>query len=134
LEHAGAPGATRAPLAAVIGGLGLLSILTPYAGPPIGIEVDVSSQVEFVDHVLPGIAAVLGALGLVAFAPDSTGEAASLGLCFLAGLWMTTTHVPLLFDIGDLGVTWADALVMSVPGMLVAGLALWSLVGIWRRA
>jgi len=67
--------------------LGALSIVPPYLGPAIGLELDVPANVEVVDHVVPGVAIVLGAAMAALLA--RRGEEGSLlsmaltGWCFL---------------------------------------------------
>ena len=81
------------------------SVVPPYLGPLIGLELDVSSTVELVDHVVTGVCAIAGALiALVEArrgATDSVRYLAALGVCVLAGLFQTVTHFTLVLDAGD---------------------------------
>ena len=99
--------------------IGLWGTLAPYAGP----EVPVSSTVEVVDHVVPGILVL--AIGAVALWRGAF-ELLSTSLVLLAGFWMTVTHVSLL-AMGIRGQTPLDGAVwMFTPSagtLLVAGLA-----------
>lgn len=119
----------------VLGALAALSMLPPYVGPPIGLELDVPSNVEVVDHVVAGgvvvvfslIPALLlrsGRIGL-----DSPLLMGAIGLCVLGAIWQTTTHVPLLLDAGEPQVPWGTALFHSLPGPVVTVVALTLL---WR--
>ena len=78
------------------------SILPPYAGPALGLELDVSSTVEAVDHLIPGLLAIGGAT--VAFVltrrgrGDSTLAFAALSVCALSGL----DHIIVEYDTPEL--------------------------------
>ena len=52
--------------------LALWSIVPPYLGPLVGLDLDVSAKLEVVDHVVPGVlAAVAACIALVLRAPRS---------------------------------------------------------------
>lgn len=86
---------SRVPL--VLALLGGLSMLPPYLGAPLGLELDVRESVEFVDHVLPGaIIALCGGLGVLLARRGHPGQDGVPGLllyssAFLAGLFQTAT-------------------------------------------
>jgi hypothetical protein len=110
--------------------LGGLSMLPPYVGPPLGLELDVRASVEVVDHVVAGtVVALCGALGalLVRHRPEAQAGIPGLVLyssAFLAGLFQTATHVPLLLETG--GTTpWGAALLHSALAPVITGIALW---------
>jgi hypothetical protein len=108
------------------------SIVPPYLGPLIGLELDVSSTVEVVDHVLPGLCSVVAALVALAHArrgdTDSMLALAALGICVLAGLFQTVSHVTLVLDAGAPQQP-VDAVVLhATPGPVLLGLALWLLL------
>ncbi len=115
--------------------LGALSLLPPYIGPPLGLELNVAAKVEVVDHVIPGVVVVLcGALsallarrgeGAQLGAPGLAFNLALTGLCFLAGLWQVATHVPLVLEGGDPAAPWGAVLLHSTVGPLIVALALW---------
>lgn len=116
--------------------LGALSILPPYIGPSLGLELDVADDVEIVDHVITGsVVVACGALaaGLAVRRAatqrlGATGLTLALalpGLCFLAGLWQVATHVPLVAAGGDPGVPWGAVLLHSAAGPFILALALW---------
>ena len=111
--------------------LGAVSILPPYLGPAVGLELDVRAKVEVVDHVVPGLVVVVcGALAaLLARRGEAVAEGALAlgltGLCFLAGLWQTATHVPLVLDAGGQATPWDAVLLHSTVGPVIAALALW---------
>src|SRR5215218_1508863 len=76
--------------------LALWAIVPPYLGPVVGLELDVPSSVEVVDHVVPGVAACAGALIALAEARrgalDGIRALAALGVCVLAGLFQAVSH------------------------------------------
>jgi hypothetical protein len=121
------PHAGRAQL--VLALLGALSIVPPYLGPAIGLELDVPADVEVVDHVVPGVAIVLGAAAAALLA--RRGEEGSLlsmaltGWCFLGGLWQTATHFPLVLEGGEAQAPWAAVALHSTAGPVIAVFALW---------
>ena len=116
---------------AVLGALGAWSILPPYVGPAVGLELDVPSRVELVDHVVPGAAVVaLSGAALLAVrggtdAGDGLAVLAAACLCFLAGVWETASHIPLLADAGDPGAPWGAVLLHLTPGPALSALSLW---------
>ena len=73
--------------------LGAWSVLPPYIGPALGMELDVSSDVEFVDHAIPGALVVIcGTISVMLARGGAAGSLAdviSLGVCCLAasGRW-----------------------------------------------
>lgn len=111
--------------------LGAWSILPPYIGPVVGLELDVKSSVEVVDHVLPGVVIILCA-GVAALqvrrdeaAEDSTLNLLLMGTCALAGLWQTVTHAPLVFDGGEPGSPWDSVILHSTAGPILVLLSIW---------
>jgi len=108
------------------------SIVPPYLGPVIGLELEVASSVEVVDHVLPGASAIAAALiarGEVRRGDDeSVRVLAALGICVLAGLFQTVTHFTLVLDAGG-PLQPVDSVVLhATPGPVLMGLALWLLL------
>ncbi len=120
---------SRAQLALVA--LGGLSMLPPYVGPPLGLELDVPAKVEVVDHVLPGVVVALcGGLGalLVRRRPRGDAGVGSLVLysgAFLAGLFQTATHAGLLLEAGDRLTPWGAVLLHSTLAPVITVIALW---------
>lgn len=121
----------RAPRAhVVLALLGIWSILPPYLGPLLGLELNVDADLEVVDHVVPGVvvAACAGAAALLVrrgAAADGAAVLALTGLSFLAGLWQVTTHVPLVLDAGGIETPWDSVLLHSTPGPVMLAVALW---------
>ena len=119
---------------ALLGALGAWSIAPPYVGPAFGLELDVSSRVEFADHVMPG-ALVVALSGLALFATRGATRAAdrlpvlaAIGVCFLAGVWETASHVPLLAQAGEPQSPWGAVFLHATTGPAIAALALWLIV------
>lgn len=108
------------------------SIVPPYLGPVIGLELDVASTVEVVDHVLPGLCAVAGAyIALVEVRrghTDSFRALAALGVCALAGLFQTVSHATLVLNAGGPQQPVDSVVLHATPGPLLLGLSLWLLV------
>lgn len=119
----------RAPL--VLALAGGLSMLPPYVGPPLGLELDVPASVEVVDHVLPGaVVALCGVLGALLARRRPEDQAGIPGLvlysgAFLAGLFETATHAPLLLEAGERLTPWGAVLLHSTPAPVITALALW---------
>ena len=112
--------------------LAAVSILPPYLGPLIGLDLDVSSTVEVVDHVLPGLCAIAGDyIALVEVRrgeTDSFRALAALGVCALAGLFQTVTHVTLVFNAGEPQTPVDSVILHATLGPLLLALSLWLLV------
>lgn len=108
------------------------SIVPPYLGPLIGIELDVDSTTEIVDHVIPGVCAIAGALLALGHArrgdTDSFRALAALGVCALAGLFQTVSHAELVFNAGGPGHPVDSVVLHATPGPLLLALSLWLLL------
>lgn len=116
----------------VLAGVGLWSILPPYLGPLVGLELDVHASVEIVDHVLPGLAAFAAALVALAQArrgmTESIPALAALGVCVLAGLFQTVSHAALVLAAGG-PLQPVDSVVLHAsPGPVLLLLSLWLLL------
>ncbi len=110
--------------------LGAWTIVVPYLATALGLEVKVSSLVEVVDHVVPGaLVAVAGVyLTMLARRRSLAGAQSALlagGVCFLAGFWVLSTHVPLLADASRSRVSWGAAIWHFSTALPVLVLALW---------
>ena len=109
-----------------------MSILPPYVGPPLGLELDVSSTVEVIDHVIPGLCAIAAAL-IARFdvrngQSDSIRALAALGVCVLAGLFQTVSHLPLVLNAGSPQHPVDSVVLHATLGPVLLGLSLWLLV------
>jgi len=128
-SSASRPAEVRATAALAL--LGAWTIVVPYLATALGLEVKVSSLVEVVDHVVPGVlvAAAGFYLTMLARRRSLAGATSALlagGVCFLAGFWVLSTHVPLLADAArSASVSWAAALWHSSTAVPVVALALW---------
>lgn len=130
----GAPAATtlRAMVTGLVllGALGALSILPPYLGPPLGLELDVASDVEVVDHVIPGAIVVISSLLAATLLRTeritlhSLVLAVAVGVSLLCGVWQLSSHVPLVLDAGQPNTQWGTVIFHSTMGPVVAGTAL----------
>lgn len=115
--------------------LGALSITPPYLGSAIGVELgEVSSTVEVVDHVAPGLIVTLAA-GISFFVlragrvrKDSLPLAIAVALCVLAGVWEISSYVPLVLEGGRPEAPWGAVFLHSFLGPPIAVLALWLLL------
>lgn len=109
-------------LALAVGALGAWSVAVPYVGRALGLEVNVAPSLEVIDHVVPGAVAVACAgfsyLKLRdGSATRSLAYLIAVGVSLLAGLWITTTHLPLLAAANRGSVQWGPALWHSLPGL-----------------
>ena len=105
------------------------SALPPYLGPALALELDVSSTVEAVDHLVPGVVALAGSSLAWVLARrgqvDSTIALGALGVAALGGLWETASHVPLVLDAGDSDAPWGAVLLHATVGPPVLVLSVW---------
>lgn len=112
--------------------LGAWSVLPPYIGPGLGLELDVSSDVEFVDHVVPGVLVVVGGTISVVLArggaAGSLADVIALGVCCLAGFWQVATHFTLWLDAGDPARPWDAVILHATAGPAITILAAWLLL------
>ncbi len=118
--------------ALVVGGWSFLPV---FSGPPLGT----TASVEFVDHVVPGTVALLGAIVLFAVRERAAAEGAiaelvAPGLTFLAGVWMVSTHVPLLNQARRGEAPWAGSLYHSAAAFLVLGVGVAWASSAWSQA
>jgi hypothetical protein len=112
--------------------LALWSIVPPYLGPAVGLELDVAASVEVVDHVVPGLAAAAAALLALERArrgeTDSPRVLAALGVGVLAGLFQTVSHITLVLEAGEPQAPVGAVVLHATPGPLLLGLSLWLLL------
>ena len=108
------------------------SVLPPYLGPPLGLELDVSSTVEVVDHVIPGLCAIAAALiaryDVLHGQSESIRALAALGVCVLAGLFQTVSHFTLVLGAGEPQQPVDSVVLHATPGPVLLGLSLWLLL------
>jgi len=56
---------------------------------------------------------------------DSLLLATAVAICLLAGVWETSSHVPLVLDGGRPETPWAAVTLHSILGPFIAGISLW---------
>ena len=116
----------------VLAAVAAWSIVPPYLGPVIGLELDVASTVEIVDHVVPGLCAVAAALIALADTrhglTDNVRSLAALGVCALAGLFQTVSHFTLVLHAGEPQAPVAAVALHASPGPVLLVLSLWLLL------
>ena len=122
--------ATAPPI--ILAALGAWAIVVPYLGPELGLRLDVASKLEFVDHVVPGTIAMLSGVLLSALwtrggAASDWASLAAAGASFLAGVWIVSTHVPLIADATRGEADWGPTIWHNSAGFPIALLALWLL-------
>ncbi len=112
--------------------IGALSAVPPYLGPAIGLELGhIDASVEVVDHVVPGLVTFLAAgasfllLRAGRIRVDSLVLAIAVAVCMLAGVWETSSHIPLILDGGRPETPWGAVILHSTLGPVVAALSLW---------
>jgi len=119
--------------AGVLAAIAAWTVVVPYLGRALGLDVNVTGLVEVVDHVIPGLLVLAAALVLRRLAARGrlAGEPAALvasGVAFLGGFWIFATHVPLLVDAARSDLPWEAAIWHSIGGLPVVGLACWFVV------
>ena len=117
-------GSRSAPLLAV---LAAWAMAVPWLARAVGLEVDVPTRLELIDHVVPGV--VVLACVLVLARRDRRDPAGhlwrlvALSVACLAGAWITATHLVLVPEALD-GVTgWGPALAHLSAGPPILALA-----------
>jgi hypothetical protein len=96
--------------------------------PPLLATLDVSTATEVVDHVVPGVIAVMAAGYALAAPRESAGSLTALGICAVTGLWETATHLTLVLDAGSPGRPAGAVALHALPGAALLGLSLWLLL------
>ena len=116
----------------VLAAVAAWSIVPPYLGPLVGLDLDVPSSTEIVDHVIPGVCAVAAALlarvHVRRGASDSIQVLAALGVCTLAGLFETASHATLVLDAGGPLQPVETVILHATVGPALMLLSLWLLV------
>lgn len=118
---------------ALLGVLGAWSIAVPFAATALGMHLKVTRRLEIADHVVPGLAIAAAAALLIAArrraAPHAWMAPTALGIAFLGGLWITATHVPLIFQAADgrVGAPWDASIFHSLWGPPIVVVSLWLL-------
>lgn len=132
-----APAARRADVwrLGVLAALGAWTIVVPYLGRAIGLEVNVARSVEVVDHVVPGalVAAIGTYLAVSAYrnALPAANQAIGAGICFLAGFWVLATHVSLVAQAARGQESWGPTLWHASTAIPIVLLSLWGVLKAW---
>src|SRR4051794_4254374 len=111
--------------------------LPKYSGP----KLSVSSQKEFVDHIIPAISVLAASIAGIAAGRRRQGPGAIRFVAgmvvLLAGLWMMATHIPLVAQTargGPDAASWAPTIYHTSAALAVFGLGLlWATVT-WSEA
>ena len=101
-------------------------------------ELDTARAAEVADHVFPGVL-VLVAAGSVFLAHRRGGVSPTAFLVaalaiLLAGIWMASTHVPLLFQAADDEAPWVGALYHSSSAAIVLAVGVAWASAAWTQA
>ena len=123
------PRMTDVQCAGWLAGIGAWNMAVPFIGDVLGLDVNVRTKVEVVDHVVPGLLIALSAGYLLVLArrgPWSAQRPAlfASGLAFLAGFWVLATHVPLIADAADGTMDWGAAIWHTIASLPIVALAL----------
>lgn len=112
--------------------LALWSMVPPYLGPLVGLELNVPANVEVVDHILPGLSAAVAACIALSYVrrgeADSIAVLAALGVCVLAGLFQAVSHFTLVLDAGEPQTPVDTVILHATPGPALLVLSLWLLL------
>jgi hypothetical protein len=118
-----------------LGGLvaGIWALLPPYLGP----YLDTARRVEIADHVVPSTVVLLTTL--LAYRASRRGASALAMLAagcvvVLGGLWMTTTHLPLVTQASQGQAPGGAAAYHTAPGLFVAALGVTWVLAYWSDA
>jgi hypothetical protein len=105
----------------VVVGWGITTAASPYVAKIVGEGIAVRSEVEFVDHVIPGLlVALAGALlYLVRGRGVATIERLAASAVFAAGFWTLATHWKLILAATDGQQSYIGTLLMVVPGLVL---------------
>lgn len=134
MEH-GPPGQAGPPpearRATGLAALALWAMAVPWLARGLGLELDVPTRLEIVDHVIPGAVVLACAAFLHRSAGGTPGDLlrlAAIGAACLAGLWVTVTHAVLVLEAIDGVSPWGAALLHLSAGPPIGVLAIWMLL------
>ena len=110
------------------------AFLPPYSGPELNTEM----RVEIADHVIPAVVLAAVSVALMVLRPRLARlPGVPLGAGFvvvLAGLWMVSTHVPLVGQATRGEAPWSGTVYHTAPSLAVLGLGLVWVVAHWSDA
>jgi hypothetical protein len=100
-------------------GLAVWAAAPPYVGP----SLDTARRVEVGDHVVPAAVVATASVAAVVIAARSCSRPVALLVCglsiWLAGLWMTVTHVPLVGQATRGQAPWGSVIHHLAPCVVV---------------
>ena len=116
--------------ATALAGLSVWAGSVPWLAKAVGLELDVATRLEVVDHLVPAVVMLAGAAVLAtrAGAPGGNVWLGAGGIAFLTGLWITATHVPLLPAAVDGIAPWGTALLHLSAGPPILVVGVWMLL------
>ncbi len=135
-HNAAMPGALHVRWAAALAAVAAWATIVPWLAEAVGLGLDVPTRLEIADHVVPGVVTLV-AVALLAVLGGRSASTVWLGVgsvTFLAGLWTTSTHVPLIFDAFEGATPWGAALLHFSAGPPILVLGLWVLLRSLRSA
>lgn len=109
--------------------VGACAMLPPYVGPRLAT----AHRVEVADHLVPGL--VILAVSVIVLAASRRGPVPGTPmllaglLVVLAGLWMTSTHVPLVSQAARHEAPWGTTIYHSAMAVMVLAFGL-----VWTKA
>ncbi len=111
------------------------ALLPPYSGPALNTEM----RVEVADHVIPALVMTTVSVAVIVLGrqrkePLPTLSLVAGALVLLAGLWMVSTHVPLVAQATRGEVTWSATVYHAAPSLAVLALGLVWVVAHWSDA
>ena len=135
-HNAAMPGALHVRWAAGLAAVAVWAAIVPWLAEAVGLGLDVPTRLEVADHVVPGVVTLV-AVALLAVLGGGSASMVWLGVgsvAFLAGLWSTATHVPLLLEAVEGRTPWGVALLHFSAGPPILVLGLWMVVRGLREA
>jgi len=132
MEDASTAAARARRRALALGALAAWAIAVPWIARLLGLELEVPTRLEVIDHVVPGVVVLVCCTALAH--PTAAGPPASLswlgiaGIASLSGVWITATHAILVPEAIDGVSPWGAALLHLSAGPPIAILAVWMLL------
>jgi hypothetical protein len=116
--------------AAALAALAAWAAAVPWLARAAGAELDVSTRLEVIDHVVPAavVLACCAVLTRPGAGPGALARLVALAVAVLAGFWITVTHLTLVPEALDGVSPWGAALLHLSAGPPIMLLALWMLV------
>jgi hypothetical protein len=124
------PATFQARWAIALAALAAWAMAVPWLAAAVGLELEVATRLEIADHVVPGVI-MLAAVAVLAARGGPPGGVVRIGVsgvAFLAGLWITATHVPLIPAAIDGLAPWGAALLHLSAGPPILAVGLWMLL------